>query len=130
MTYILDVLALCSKVDPSMPESDKVWHILKGIADDAFNLLICEDCTTVDSVLKECRRFEEAKCRRIAHQFIRLPHTAATSSCADVATPPRPPPTRDPPTHTDPLTRIVRREIEAMAPATAPHAAMTTTSQP
>lgn len=120
VAYILDVLALCSKVDSSMPESDKVGHILKGIADDAFTLLICKDCTTVESVLKECRRFEEAKCRRVAHSFFRLPHTAATSSCADAATPPRPSPTDDLPTHTDTLTTIVRREIEAMAPAIAP----------
>lgn len=119
VTYIHDVLALCAKVDPQMPESDKVGHVLKGIADDAFNLLICKDCTTVDSVIKECRRFEQAKCRRISQQFIRLPHTAATSSCSDVTAPPRPPPTPDPMAHSDTLTKIVRREIEAMTPAPA-----------
>lgn len=82
----------------------------KGIADDAFNLLICKECSSVESVLKECRRFEEAKCHCVAHSFTRLPHTAATSSCADAGTW----------THADPLTTIVRREIDAMVPAIAP----------
>lgn len=83
--HIQDVLALCSKVGPRMLEADKVDHVLKSIADDGFHLLIYKDCSTIDSILnKECRRFEEAKCRRTAHQFARLSHTAATSSCQDV----------------------------------------------
>lgn len=93
-----------------MPEDDKVGHILKGIADDAFNLLMCRNCSTVDAIIKECRRFEQAKSRRIGHSFARLPNTAATSSCEDrTAAQPSVPP--------DQLTRIVRRELEAMTPA-------------
>lgn len=97
-----------------MTESDKVSHVLKGIADDAFHLLICKDCVTVDSIVKECRRFEQAKGRRIARQFTRLPNTAATSSCEQVPVHPLEPAT---PEH---LTKIVRREIEAMTPAAGP----------
>lgn len=121
VAYIQDVLALCAKVDPNMPESDKIGHVLKGIADDAFHLLMCKECPTIASVLKECRRFEQAKCRRIAQQFTRLPHTAATSSCTDLTTPPSSPTAPGPMPHSDTLTKIVRREIEAMAPATVYH---------
>lgn len=109
IAYIQDVLALCRKIDKDMPEEDKVGHILKGIADDAFNFLLCKDCSTVESVIAECRRFEQAKSRRIIHRFDRFPNTAATSSCEDL-------PTLHQPAAPENVTRIVRRELEAMAP--------------
>lgn len=105
VTYIQDVLSLCRKANPEMPEIERMEHILKGIADDAFQLLVIKDCSTVDDVLKECRRFEAAKTRRIAHKFNRLPNTPATSSCEDSDT------------NTERITKIVRRELEAMMPA-------------
>lgn len=43
-----------------MSEEVKVARILKGIAYDAFHLLICENCTAVDVIIKECRQFEQA----------------------------------------------------------------------
>lgn len=109
LTYIQDVLALCRKVDERMSEEDKVNHVLKGIADDAFHLLVYKNFSTIDDVINECRRFEEAKSRRIAHQFTRLPNTAATSSCEDLHSPHQPPTSES-------LVRVVRREIEAAAP--------------
>ncbi|XP_077563194.1 uncharacterized protein LOC144178922 [Haemaphysalis longicornis] len=119
VAYIQDVLALCSKADSTMPEADKVGHILKGIADDAFHLLICKDCATVDSIIKDCRRFEEAKGRRIAHNFARLPHTAATSSCEDANLQARLRCLQDPVPPSSDINKIVRRELEAMTPTTA-----------
>lgn len=106
--YIQDVLALCRRVDDKMLEADKVSHILKGIADDAFNLLIYKDCSTVDDI-RECRRFEEAKSRRVSQQFVRLPNTAASSSCEDVQ-----------PLGAENLLRLVRRDIEAASPSVHP----------
>lgn len=110
VAYIQDVLALCHKIDTSMPELDKVGHILKGIADDAFNLLVFRNLSTVDAIMKECRRFEQAKSRRIANQFTRLPNTAATSSCTDPTEQAHLPPSNEN------VTRIVRRELEAAFP--------------
>ncbi|XP_077532475.1 uncharacterized protein LOC144144858 [Haemaphysalis longicornis] len=49
VAYILDVLAPCQKVDHQMSEEDKVRHILKGIADDAFNLLVFKNCDKGDA---------------------------------------------------------------------------------
>ncbi|XP_075721994.1 uncharacterized protein LOC142765220 [Rhipicephalus microplus] len=88
VSYIQDVLALCRKVDEQMTESDKVGHILKGIADDAFNLLVYNNVTTVDMTINECRRFEMAKSRRVLPQFMRLPNTAVTSTCTDLGAAP------------------------------------------
>ncbi|XP_040075474.3 uncharacterized protein LOC120847682, partial [Ixodes scapularis] len=83
ITYIQDILSLCQKADPVMTNADKVTHILKGIADNAFQLIVFKDCATVDAVIQECRRFEEAKKRRITANFTRLPNTTPTSTCED-----------------------------------------------
>lgn len=117
VSYIQDVLSLCMKADAQMTEADKVGHVLKGIADDAFHLLLCKDCTTVSAIIKECQKFEQAKSRRITAPFTRLPNTAPTSSCEDPVPSRRQSPSdvgRDAP---EGLTRVIRRELEAMAPA-------------
>lgn len=108
VSYIQEVLALCRKVDEAMSEAEKVGHVLKGIADDAFNLLVYTNVSTIDRVIQECRRFETAKSRRVRPPFSRLPNTAATSTCSDsTVTPP----------FEQSVTRIVRRELEAASPA-------------
>ncbi|XP_077507649.1 uncharacterized protein LOC144118653 [Amblyomma americanum] len=125
VAYIQDILALCHKVDAAMSETDKVGHVLKGIADDAFHLLVCKDCTSIDSIINECRRFEQVKGRRISPSFSRLPNTAATSSCEDHRSPFRTP--SDAPAVNDSVTRIVRRELEALAPVISPPSVPDTT---
>lgn len=123
VSYIQDVLALCHKIDTSMPEADKVGHIIKGIADDAFNLLVFRNLSTVDAIMKECRRFEQAKSRRIHNQFTRLPNTAATSSCTDPTDQSSlPPPSEN-------VTRIVRRELEAAFPVSPQQTSWTNTAE-
>lgn len=117
VSYIHDVLSLCMKADAQMTESDKVGHVLKGIADDAFNLLMCKDCTTVDAIIKECRKFEQAKGRRVVSSFTRLPNTAPTSSCEDPVLRHRLPSADGSGDAPGNLTRAIRRELEAMAPA-------------
>ncbi|XP_070394460.1 uncharacterized protein [Dermacentor albipictus] len=107
LTYIQDILALCHKAGAHKTESDKLSHNLKGIADDAFNLLVFNKVATVDAIIEDCRRLELAKSWRIDQQFARRSNTPATSSCADA---PRPNNTSD-------VTRIVRREMEAAYPA-------------
>ncbi|XP_049518361.1 uncharacterized protein LOC125943317 [Dermacentor silvarum] len=104
ISYILDVLALCRKADDSMSEADKVAHVLKGIADDAFNLLVFGNVSTIDAIMKECRGIEHAKSCRITPHITRLPNTAATSTCEG-----RPRQA----TTCDDVTCIVRRELEA-----------------
>lgn len=64
-------------------ETEKIGHILKGIADDTFNLRICENYDSVDTIIKESCNFELMKSHRIAQQFNRLPNTASMSSCED-----------------------------------------------
>ncbi|XP_077484470.1 uncharacterized protein LOC144094364 [Amblyomma americanum] len=125
VAYIQDILALCHKVDSAMSETDKVGHVLKGIADDASHLLVCKYCTSIDSIINECRRFDQVKGRRISPSFSRLPNTAATSSCEDHRSPSRTP--SDAPAVTDSVTRIVRRELEALAPVISPPSVPDTT---
>ncbi|CAN7949532.1 unnamed protein product, partial [Ixodes pacificus] len=42
-SYIEDVLTLCRRADADMRESDRVRHILKGIADTAFNVFLVQN---------------------------------------------------------------------------------------
>nr|XP_037290458.1 uncharacterized protein LOC119185596 [Rhipicephalus microplus] len=55
LAYIQDVLTLCRKADTTMTEADKVAHLLKGIADEAFSLLVFKGCSTVQDVIKDSR---------------------------------------------------------------------------
>lgn len=46
-SYIEDVINLCKRLNPSMTEQEKVKHILRGIDDDAFQMLLAKDPRTV-----------------------------------------------------------------------------------
>lgn len=104
--YILDVLALCLRVDSSMSEAGKVGHILKAIANDAFNLLVVKHCSAIDEIIK-CWHFEGAKSRRFT-KFMRLPNTAAMSSYEDIHSSLQP-------STPESVLHIVWHEIEAMS---------------
>lgn len=68
----------------------------------------------MDDIIAEYRRLEQAKSHRIYKTFVRLPNTAATSSCEDLLLRSREVTPTDPP---ETLTRVIRRELEAMSPA-------------
>lgn len=63
--YLEDVLSLCRKVDPQMPESTKVGHLLKGISDGLFHAVAAHEHASVDSLAAACRRVEELRRSRI-----------------------------------------------------------------
>lgn len=63
--YIEDVLALSRRVDQSMPEADKVRHILKGIASFAFNALAIQNPLTVSDVRETCQRLDQLQSLRL-----------------------------------------------------------------
>lgn len=64
-SYIEDVLALCRRVDESMPEADKVRHVLKGIASFAYNALVVQNPSSVDDVRTTCQRLDELQSIRL-----------------------------------------------------------------
>ncbi|KAM7302194.1 uncharacterized protein ISCGN_017711 [Ixodes scapularis] len=65
-TYVEDILALCKRVNPTMSEMEKVENIMKGIAEDAFAVLVSRNPTTVAQLQEECQRWEGHRSRRIA----------------------------------------------------------------
>lgn len=80
-TYIEEVLQLCRLVNRSMSDEDQVGHLLKGIAEDAYNFLITkEDLVTAQDVIRHCRAFEALKMRRIAPKFGRLANVTTVAS--------------------------------------------------
>lgn len=63
-SYIEDVVDLCKRVDSAMTEADKIKHILKGIDDDAFQMLLAKNPQTVADVVSLCQSFDELRKQR------------------------------------------------------------------
>ncbi|XP_055924547.1 uncharacterized protein LOC129956639 [Argiope bruennichi] len=83
-SYIQDVLSLCRNVNPSMAEDEKVAHLMKGIAEDLYQILSSQEYETTDAFVKRCRHIEILRRRRIVRpRFQRLPNVSAVSTETD-----------------------------------------------
>lgn len=83
--YIQDVLALCRKVNPSMSEDEKIAHLMKGIVEDMYQILLVQDYDSVDAFVKRCRQIESLRRKRITRtRFQRLPNITTLSAETDV----------------------------------------------
>ncbi|UYV80763.1 hypothetical protein LAZ67_19001657 [Cordylochernes scorpioides] len=72
-SYIQEILSLCHQVNPRMEEGEIVAHIIKGISEDTYQVLVAKDIQTVDEILKFCRHLATVKQRRIGRtKFARL----------------------------------------------------------
>ncbi|CAN8002507.1 unnamed protein product [Ixodes pacificus] len=65
-SYIEDVLDLCRRADINMPEHEKVRHLLKGIAEDVFQVILVHSPTTVKKIVEICQQFNELKTQRLS----------------------------------------------------------------
>lgn len=65
-SYLEDVISLCARVNNRMTEPEKIQHILKGINEQAFNILLIRNPTTVSEIVAECQRVQECRNRRVA----------------------------------------------------------------
>ncbi|UYV82246.1 hypothetical protein LAZ67_21001454 [Cordylochernes scorpioides] len=76
--YIQDVLRLCKEVDPHMNEEDKIYHLMKGIAEELYQ------AHTTEQFVTECRRIEALHCKRVTPtRYVRLPNVAFLSDHDD-----------------------------------------------
>lgn len=64
LTYIEDVVDLCRKVSDTMSDEDTIKHILKGISDDAFQMLLAKNPQTVTDVVTLCQSYDELRRQR------------------------------------------------------------------
>lgn len=86
--YIEEVLQLCRRSNPDMTEKQKVNHILKGIAEDAFQLLATQSDLTVSKLVEACQNYQE-----IRQQRLTVPRsTTAVHTIASLAQAPDDPP--------------------------------------
>lgn len=85
-SYIEDVLTLCSRVDKDMAESEKIKHVLKGIREDGFQLLVTKAPTTVNDVVFLCRSLQDARYARI--QPLSPPSTTLMGAMPVASSPP------------------------------------------
>ncbi|UYV77687.1 K02A2.6-like [Cordylochernes scorpioides] len=82
-SYIQEILSLCHQVNPRMEEGELVAHIIKGISEDTYQVLVAKDIQTVDEILKFCRHLTTVKQRRIGRtKFARLSNVMPIS-CVD-----------------------------------------------
>lgn len=70
-SYIEDVIALCRRADKDMSETDKVHHIMKGIASFAFNALAVQNPTTIAEVRTICQRLDHLQSIRLQEDCLR-----------------------------------------------------------
>lgn len=64
-SYIEDVLSLCRRYDKDMSEADRVRHVMKGISEEGFNVLLVQKPTTVKDINMHCQRLDEAQNSRL-----------------------------------------------------------------
>lgn len=74
-SYIQSVLGLCHQVKPDMSESEKVSHLMKGVAENVYRALLTKEVTTTKDFITWCRKIEEMQQKRIrGEKFERLPN--------------------------------------------------------
>ncbi|UYV83453.1 K02A2.6-like, partial [Cordylochernes scorpioides] len=77
-SYIQDVLYLCQLIDPRMDNETKLGHLMKGVAEDVYQILIARDVDNVEQFLSQCRKIEFLNKRRITtNKFERLPNVTS-----------------------------------------------------
>ncbi|KAH9382886.1 hypothetical protein HPB48_023503 [Haemaphysalis longicornis] len=90
-TYIAEVWKICRIVKSQKSDENKVGHLLKDIAKDAYNFLIRRDnLNTPSDAIRHCQHGETLKTRSIARRFGILQNVPTVSTCdydgqADVA---------------------------------------------
>lgn len=85
-SYIEDVLSLIKLADKDMQERDKLQHLLKGIDEEAFRVLLVIKPSTLTQFSDECLRLQEAKTRRVTSPFPEVTSNDAHSIAALTST--------------------------------------------
>ncbi|CAN8019180.1 unnamed protein product [Ixodes persulcatus] len=78
-SYIEDVLTLCKKIDTNMPETERVRHVLKGIAEEAVTLFILQPPADVSAIMTICQSLEAARRQRIPAALAQPAHAGIPS---------------------------------------------------
>src|SRR5690606_17804187 len=74
--YLQEVVRLCREANPSMVEEDRVNHVLKGIAEQVYYLLLMKGFKTISSITAFLRELDASLSRRVKSSTIsRLPNT-------------------------------------------------------
>ncbi|UYV82185.1 K02A2.6-like [Cordylochernes scorpioides] len=76
-SYIQDVLSLCRQVNPNMTKEEKVAHLLKGVVEDVYQVILVKEIDTVEAFVDWCRKVEACKQRRIGKPSIEQPNSSS-----------------------------------------------------
>lgn len=87
ITYIEDILWLRRKVDPQMVEADSVAHLMKGVSEDTFRVLLTKEPSSVKAFVSECKKLDVAQQDRLEQlRFGRLPNVVLATAQAPCST--------------------------------------------
>ncbi|GBM30719.1 hypothetical protein AVEN_259581-1 [Araneus ventricosus] len=68
-------------VNQSMSENEKIAHLMKGINEELYQILLVQDYSTTKDLVERCRQIENLRRRLITKEkFQRLPNISAASS--------------------------------------------------
>ncbi|CAN7941025.1 unnamed protein product [Ixodes pacificus] len=101
-SYIEDVLTLCKKIDTNMPETERVRHVLKGIAEEAVTLFIFQppaDVSAIMTIAGHRQSLEAARGQRIPAALAQPAHAGIPSLV------------QNDPTLQETIRQIVREEV-------------------
>ncbi|KAK8762137.1 hypothetical protein V5799_026595 [Amblyomma americanum] len=75
--YFYDVMQLCARVDPKMPEEDRLRHLLRGLQPATIEKMIISNPTTCADFLQILQRLSQATLMSLASRL--LPTPASTT---------------------------------------------------
>lgn len=84
MSYIEDILSLCKRSNPDMTDAEKIRCILRGIREDAFQLIMSKDFATVTEILAFCKKLQDARNLRNREIYLNYGAANSTSSLSDL----------------------------------------------
>lgn len=80
-SYIQSVLGLCQEVNPAMADEEKVSHLMKGVAEDIYQILLTREIKTTADFTKWCHYIEDMRQKRIGRRkFERLPNVVPVAA--------------------------------------------------
>ncbi|GBN83028.1 hypothetical protein AVEN_62825-1 [Araneus ventricosus] len=80
-SYVQDEFSLCRRVTKSMTEDQKVSHLMKGVDEDLYQVLINREVCTVDQFVTCCLEVDGMSKRRIIKpRYERLPNVTHIST--------------------------------------------------
>lgn len=82
-SYIEDVLDLCKRLNPSMTDPEKIKHVMKGIDEGAFQMLLARGPGSIAELVNLCQSYDELRRQRVSTRRTSVQDEAIASLVRD-----------------------------------------------